>query len=76
MVDIDLQIKLLLRKLFVLLVYNYVIGKFCDTLEEFISWICRKFTISEKDNLVKDFQKKTNTFIGPEKQIKYEEKKE
>ena len=38
-----------------------------------ISWICKKFAISEEDNLVRDFRKETNTFIDPEKQIKHEE---
>src|SRR5699024_4819093 len=51
-----------------------IINKFWDTLEKFISWICKKFDIAEEDNLVRDFQKKTNTFIDPEKQIKHEER--
>ena len=51
-----------------------IIDKFCNTFEKFISWICRKFAISEEDNLVRDFQKETNTFIDPEKQIEYEER--
>ena len=38
-----------------------------DTLEKFISWICKKFDIAEEDNLVRDFQKEINTFIDPEK---------
>ena len=45
-----------------------------DTLEKFISWICKKFTISEEDNLVRDFPKETNTFMNQEKQIKHEER--
>lgn len=28
-----------------------------------------------KDNLIRDFQKETNIFLGPEKQIKKEERK-
>ena len=51
-----------------------IINKFWDTLEKFISWICKKFDIAEEDNLVRDFQKETNTFIDPEKQIKHEER--
>ena len=50
-----------------------VIDKFWNTLEKFISWICRKFDIAEEDNLIRDFQKETNTYIDPEKQIKCEE---
>ena len=51
-----------------------IINKFWDTLEKFISWICKKFDIAEEDNLVRDFQKETNTFIDSEKQIKHEER--
>ena len=40
----------------------------------FIHWICKKFDIAEEDNLIRDFQKETNTFIDPEKQIKNEER--
>ena len=53
-----------------------IIDKFWNTLEKFISWICKKFAISKEYNLVRDFQKETNTFIDPEKQIKHEEEKE
>ena len=50
---------------------NKIINKFWDTLEKFISWICKKFDIAE---VVREFQKETNTFIDPEKQIKHEER--
>ena len=50
-------------------------NKFWDTLEKFIFWICKKFDIAEEDNLIRDFQRETNTFIDPEKQIKHEERK-
>ena len=55
---------------------NKIINKFIETLEKFIHWICKKFAISEEDNLIRDFQKETNTFINPEKQIEYELEKE
>ena len=55
---------------------NKIINKFFETLEKFIHWICKKFAISEEDNLIRDFQKETNTFINPEKQIEYELEKE
>ncbi len=55
---------------------NKIINKFIETLEKFIHWICKKFAISEEDALIRDFQKETNTFINPEKQIKYELEKE
>ena len=53
---------------------NKIINKFWETLDKFIHWICDKFDIAEEDNLIRDFQKETNTFIDPEKQIKHEEK--
>ena len=52
---------------------NKIINKFCETLDKFIHWICKKFDNAEEDNLIRDFQKETNTFIDPEKQIKREE---
>ena len=51
-----------------------IIDKFWNTLEKFINWICKKFDIAEEDNLIRDFQKETNIFIDPEKQIKKEER--
>ena len=51
-----------------------IIDKFWDILEKFINWICKKFDITEEDNLIRDFQNETNTFIDPEKQIKYEQR--
>ena len=50
-----------------------IIDKFYETIDKFIHWICEKFDIAEEDNLIRDFQKETNTFIDPEKQIKHEE---
>ncbi|HBC85304.1 MAG TPA: hypothetical protein DCZ30_08025 [Clostridiales bacterium] len=43
------------------------------TVNKFIKWIAKKFDIAEEDNLIRNFQKETNTFIDPEKQIKHEE---
>lgn len=53
---------------------NKIINKFWETIDKFIHWICEKFDIAEEDNLIRDFQKETNTFIDPEKQIKHEER--
>ena len=55
---------------------NKIVNKFLETLEKFIHWICKKFVISEEDNLIKKKKKETNTFINPEKQIEYELEKE
>ena len=51
-----------------------IIDKFYETIEKFITWICKKFDIGAEDYLIRDFQKETNTFIDPAKQIKYEER--
>lgn len=39
-----------------------------------IHWICKKFDMGAEDNLVRDFQKETNTFLDAEKQLKHEER--
>ena len=44
------------------------------TIDKFIHWICKRFDMGAEDNLIRDFQKETNTFLDAEKQIKYEER--
>lgn len=51
-----------------------IIDKFYETIDKFIHWICEKFDMGAEDNLIIDFQKETNTFLDPEKQIKKEER--
>ena len=51
-----------------------IINTFEKTVNKFIKWIVKKFDIAEEDNLIRDFEKETHTFIDPEKQIKMEEK--
>jgi transposase-like protein len=53
---------------------NRIIDKFYETVEKFIEWICHKFGIGESKELVRDFEKDTNTLIDPEKQLKKEER--
>ena len=53
---------------------NRIIDKFYETIEKFISWICKKFDMGAEDYLIRDFKKETNTFIDPVKQIKHEER--
>ena len=48
-------------------------SKLHKIIDKFIHWICVKFDIAEEDNLIRDFQRETNTFLDPEKQIKHEE---
>lgn len=51
-----------------------IIDKFYETIDKFIHWICKKFDMGAEDNLVRDFQKETNTYLDAEKQLKYEDK--
>ena len=53
---------------------NKIIDKFYETIDKFIHWICKKFDMGAEDNLIRDFQKETNTFLDAEKQIQKEEK--
>lgn len=55
---------------------NKIINKFEETVKKFIKWVCKRFVVSEEETLIRDFQKETNTFINPEKQIEYEEEQE
>ena len=38
--------------------------------------MCKKFSVSEEEDFIRDFQRETNTYINPEKQIKYEQELE
>ena len=51
-----------------------IIDKFHETIGKFISWICKKFDMGAEDNLIRDFQKETNTLIDAEKQIVKEDR--
>lgn len=51
-----------------------IIDKFYVTIEKFINWICDKFGIGESKELVKRFEKETNTRIDPVKQLEHEER--
>ena len=53
---------------------NKIINTFEKTVNKFIKWIVKKFDMGAEDNLIRDFQKETNTFLDPEKQIKKEER--
>ena len=55
---------------------NKIIDKFKITIEKFIHWICKKFNIAEEDNLIRDFQKETNTLLDATKQIIKEDREE
>ena len=41
-------------------------------IEKFIRWICKKIDIGAEDNLIRDFEKETRTYLDVKKQIKQE----
>ena len=51
-----------------------IIDRFYTTIEKFIEWICNKFNFGESKELIRNFEKETNTFIDPVKQITKEER--
>ena len=51
-----------------------IIDKFKETISKFIKWICKKFDLPSEDEIIRDFEKETHTFIDVEKQIKREDK--
>ena len=55
---------------------NKVINTFEKTLNKFIHWVCKKFSVSEEEDFIRDFQRETDTYINPERQIKYEQELE
>lgn len=53
-----------------------VINTLQQTIEKFIHWICRKFSVSEEDNLIRDYELENDTYIDPVKQIEHEQELE
>lgn len=53
---------------------NKMIDKFYETVDKFIVWICNKFSLGESKQVIKDFEKQTNTYLDPEKQLEHEER--
>ena len=53
-----------------------VINTFQKIVEKFIHWICVKFSISEENELIRNFELENDTYINYVKQIEYEEELE
>lgn len=51
-----------------------IIDKFKETTKKFIKWICKKFDLPSEDEVIRDFEKETHTFIDAEKQVKKEDR--
>ena len=46
------------------------------TVDKFIHWVCLKFSISEEEEFIRNFEFENDTYLDPEKQIEYEEEQE
>lgn len=53
-----------------------VINTFQKTVDKFIHWVCKKFSISEEDEFIRNFQLENDIYLDPEKQIEHEEELE
>ena len=51
-----------------------VVDRFKETIDIFITWICKKFDMGAENNLIRDFEKENNIMLDAEKQIKHEER--
>ena len=48
---------------------NKIINKFKDNLKKFLNWLCHKFSYPCEDDLIRDFNKETYSYINFEKQL-------
>ena len=51
-----------------------VVDRFKETIDIFITWICKKFDMGAENNLIRDFERENNIMLDVEKQIKHEER--
>ena len=47
---------------------NKIINKFKDNLKKFLKWLCHKFSYPCEDDLIRDFNKETYSYINFEKE--------
>ena len=50
-----------------------VVDRFKETIDIFITWICKKFDMGAENNLIRDFELENNILLDAEKQIKHKE---
>ncbi len=46
-----------------------IINRFYITISKFIKWVCYKFGLGNFTEIIRDFERETNTYIDPYKQI-------
>lgn len=51
-----------------------IINTLQKTIDKFIHWVCIKFSVSEEDEFIRNFEFENDTYLDSEKQIEYEEK--
>mgnify|MGYP000822842240 CR=1 FL=1 len=51
-----------------------VVDRFKETIDKFITWICKKFDMGAEKNLIRDFERENNIMLDAEEQIKHEER--
>lgn len=51
-----------------------VVDRFKETIDIFITWVCKKFDMGAENNLIRDFERENNILLYAEKQIKHEER--
>lgn len=75
--DMDCSYKRIINKLEEKITFlEKVIDRFKTTVNEFIHWICNKFSVSSEDSIIRDFEKETYNTFNIEKQIEHERNKE
>ena len=50
-----------------------VVDRFKETIDIFITWVCKKFDMGAENNLIRDFERENIILLDAEKQIKFEE---
>lgn len=53
-----------------------IINRFYITISKFIKWVCYKFGLGNSTEIIRDFERETNTYIDPYKQIADEQEDE
>ena len=51
-----------------------VVDRFKETIDIFITWVCKKFDMGAENNLIRDFESENNIMLNAEKQVKREER--
>ena len=53
--------------------FKKIINTLEKTIDKFIKWVCKKFSVSSEEEFIRDFEYENDIFINAERQIEYEE---